>query len=241
MNENKNQGLWREKVLAVAKGFYDRNIVDGTKEGNRIIGVEIIGGATGRPEKDYKNGKTAWCGYYVQCCYRAAGFNTGVTLASPGKAMDVFGKYRSSALPGASAFALDTRTGAIEPIKELHQRLGMLRTVSKVPGPVTPGDIVVYRADNGNSWQGHVMMAYAVSPDGKELTIIEGNSYKTIGPDGKKRDGVGTRVFRLDEPYVTGIISPSDLDFDPAYQYFSTREKAEKAWAKLAAKGPANG
>lgn len=235
MSENRNQGLWREKVLATAKAFYERNVVDGTTEGNRIIGVEIIGGATGRPETDYKNGKTAWCGYFVQCCYRAAGFNKALSLASPGKAMEVVGKYRSGALPGAAAFALDTRTGVIEPIKDLHKRLGMMRTVVKAPGPVTPGDVVVYRKDDGSSWQGHVMMAYAVSPDGHELTIVEGNSYKTIGPDGKRRDGVGTRVFRIDDPYLTAFISPSDLDFDPAYQYFATREKAQAAWTKLVA------
>ena len=241
MTENGNKGLWRERVLAVARSFYERNIVDGTPEGNRVIGVEIIGGATGRPEKDYKNGKTAWCGFFVQCCYRAAGFNLAVSLASPGKAVVVFGKYRSDALTGAAAFALDTRTGAIEPIKELHQRLGMLRAVTLPPGPVTQGDIVVYRKDGGKSWLGHVMMAWAVSPDGKELTVIEGNSYKTIGPDGKKRDGVGTRVFRMADPYLTAFVCPCDLDFDPAYQYFATREKAEKAAAKITAQGATNG
>ena len=67
-----NAQKWKDRALEAARAFYERDVVDGTAAGNRVIGVEIIGGATGRPETDYKNGKTAWCGYFVQCCYRAA-------------------------------------------------------------------------------------------------------------------------------------------------------------------------
>ena len=222
---------WRQRALAAAQEFYDRNIVDGTPEGNQVIGVEIIGQATGRPDPDYRNHKTAWCGYFVQCCMRKAEFNNAISLASPGKALYPYGHYRAETLEGAEDWALDTRTGEIERIEDLHRRLGKLRVVTKLPGPVTPGDIILHFRKN--SWGGHVMMAESVDEEAGAFTVVEGNSYKTTGPDGKRRDGVGKRSFNLDDPYLACAVSPSELDFDPAYRYFATRKKAEKAWAQL--------
>jgi len=231
--------IWRQRVLAVAEEFYDRNVVDGTPTGNQVIGVEIIGGATGRPDPDYRNHKTAWCGYFVQCCMRKAGFNKAISLASPGKALYPCGHYRAETLEGAEDWALDIRVGEIERIEDLHRRHGKLRTVTKLPGAVQPGDIILHFRKN--SWGGHVMMVWSVDEEAGAFTVIEGNSYKTIGPDGKRRDGVGKRTFNLDDPYLRCAVSPSELDFDPAYRYFATRKKAEKAWAKIQADGAGNG
>ena len=133
-----NAATWRETALATARGFYERDVVDGTPDGNRIIGVEIIGAATGRPDRAYHNRKTAWCGYFVQACYRAAGFNRRLEVASAGKALEVFGRYRSDALAGAAAWALDTRDGTIERIVDLHARLRARRVVIKTPAPGPP-------------------------------------------------------------------------------------------------------
>lgn len=230
---------WREKVLAAAREFYERDIVDGTPEGNQVIGSEIIGGATGHPDPDYRNRKTAWCGFFVQCCFRKAGFNRALTLASAGKVLHPYGRYRSKALKGAPDWALDTRTGEIERIENLHRRVGKIRTVTELPGPVTPGDIVLHRKKK--SWNGHVMLVESVDEDAGTVTVIEGNSMKTVGPDGRQRDGVGMRTFDLDDPYLACAVSPSDLDFDPVYRYFATRKRAEKASTKLQAEGAGNG
>ena len=229
---------WRQLALAAAKDFYDRDIQDGTAAGDQVIGQEIIGGATGRPDPDYRNHKTAWCGYFVQCCLRKAGFNKAISLASPGKTLFPYGHYRAETLKGADAWALDNRTGDIEAIQDLHRRLGKLRTVTLLPGSVQPGDIILHFKKS--SWSGHVMMAWSADEEAGTLTVIEGNSYKTIGPGGKRRDGVGKRVFKLDDPYLRCAVSPSELDFDPAYRYFATRKQAENAWAKLQ-EGSANG
>jgi len=225
-------------VLAAALEFYERDIVDGTPMGNQVIGVEIIGGATGHPDPDYHNLKTAWCGFFAQCCCRKAGFNRALTLASAGKVLHPYGRYRADTLKGAPDWALDTRTGEIERIEDLHHRLGKVRTVTDLPGPVTPGDIVLHTKKN--SWNGHVMLAESADTDAGTVTVIEGNSSHTIGPDGRKRDGVGRRTFRMDDPYLACAISPSDLDFDPAYRYFATREQAEDAWPEIR-EGIANG
>jgi len=225
-------------VLAAAREFYERDIVDGAPDGNLVIGNEIIGGATGHPDPDYRNLETAWCGFFVQCCFRKAGFNRAVTLASAGKVLHPYGRYRAKALKGASDWVLDTRTGEIERIEDLHGRLGKVRTVTDLPGPVTPGDIVLHTKKN--SWNGHVMLAESVEMNASTVTVIEGNSSKTVGPDGRKRDGVGRRTFDLDDPYLDYVISPSDLDFDTAYRYFATRENAEDAWAEMH-EGTANG
>ena len=222
---------WRDQVLAAAREFYERDIVDGTPEGNQVIGVEIIGGATGHPDPDYQNRKTAWCGYFAQCCFGKAGFNQALTLASAGKVLHPYGRYRADTLKGALDWALDTRTGTIERIEDLHGRLGKPRTVTELPGHVASGDIVLHTRKK--SWNGHVMLAESVDEESGTVTVIEGNSSQTIGPDGRKRDGVGKRTFRMDDPYLACAVSPSDLDFDPAYRYFATREQAEDAWAEL--------
>lgn len=235
-----NEATWRDTALATARGFYERDIVDGTPAGNRVIGVEVIGAATGRPDPAYVNRKTAWCGYFVQACYRAAGFHRALEVASAGKALEVYGRYRSDALPGAAAWALDTRTGAIERIVDLHERLGARRQVTKTPCPAQPGDILLLVNQPG-SWHGHVMMVWSVGTDARLVTVIEGNSIHTIGPDGRERDGVGMRALAMDDPYVDWVIRPSDLDFDPAYRVFARRSRAEAAWQKRAAEGAERG
>jgi hypothetical protein len=235
-----NGTTWRERALAAARGFYERDVIDGTPAGNQVIGVEIIGGATGHADPAYRNGKTAWCGYFAQCCFRAAGFNPALEVASAGKALEVYGRYRSDALAGAAAWALDTRTGAIEKIVDLHRRLGALRLVAKTPTPVMPGDVLLHCDDDG-SWHGHVMMVWSAGTDSRVVTVIEGNSTRTLGPDGRQRDGVGMRVLSMTDPYLDYVVRPSDLDFDPAYRYFARHSQAEAAWKKLAVEGAPHG
>jgi hypothetical protein len=230
---------WRPRVLATAEAFYQRDVVDGTVQGNRIIGVEIIGGATGSPDYAYQNRKTAWCGFFGQCCYRAAGFNLAECLASAGRVVEVFGFYRHEAMAGAPAWALDTRTGAIEHIQDLHRKLEAARRVWKGAAHALPGDLVVYRKKD--SWNGHVMLAWSVDVGAGEITVIEGNHSKAVGPTGKRRDGVGKRVLKLDDPYLGFTVRPSDLDFDPAYRYFASRLQAEKQRAVLLASGGLHG
>jgi len=104
---------------------------------------------------------------------------------------------------------------------------------------VTQGDIVLHTRKK--SWNGHVMLAESVDQEAGTVTVIEGNSLRTLGPDGRQRDGVGMRTFRLDDPYLACAVSPSDLDFDPAYRYFVSRERAEKAWEELRTEGGKNG
>ena len=235
-----NAATWRETALATARSFYERDVVDGTPEGNRVIGVEIIGAATGRPDPAYHNRKIAWCGFFVQACYRAAGFNRKLEVASAGKALHVFGRYRSDALAGAAAWALNTRTGAIETIVDLHRRLEAMRQVAKTPAPALPGDILLH-VNAGGSWHGHVMMVWEAATDSRLVTVIEGNSARTLGPDGRQRDGVGMRVLSMDDPYVDWVVSPSDRDFDPAYRYFARRSQAEAARNKLVVVGEPHG
>jgi hypothetical protein len=235
-----NGTTWRDRALAAARAFYERDVVDGTPAGNQVIGGEIIGGATGHPDPAYQNRKVAWCGLFVQCCYRAAGFNPALEVASAGKALEVFGRYRSDALAGAAAWALDTRTGTVERIVELHRRPGALRQVTKTPSLVMPGDLLLH-CDADGSWHGHVMMVWSAGTDSRVVTVIEGNSSRTLGPGGRQRDGVGMRVLSMADPFLDFVVRPSDLDFDPAYRYFARRSQAEAAWKKLAAGGAPHG
>jgi len=141
---------------------------------------------------------------------------------------------------GAAAWALDTRTGTVEKIVDLHRRLGAPRQVAKTPAPVMPGDILLHCDDDG-SWHGHVMMVWSAGTDSRVVTVIEGNSSRTLGPDGRQRDGVGMRVLAMTDPYLDYVVRPSDLDFDPAYRYFAKRSQAEAAAKKLAATGTPHG
>ena len=108
------------------------------------------------------------------------------------------------------------------------------RQVAKTPAPALPGDILLHVNADG-SWHGHVMMVWSASTDSRLVTVIEGNSARTLGPDGRQRDGVGMRVLSMDDSYVDWVVSPSDLDFDPAYRYFARRSQAETTWEKLVA------
>ena len=231
---------WRVTALDVARDFFEQDIVDGTEFGNSVIGLKIIGGATGHADPAYRNGKVAWCGLFVQCCYRGARFNPALEVASAGKALEVYGRYRSDALAGAAAWALDTRTGAIEKIVDLHRRLGALRQVAKTPAPVLPGDLLLHVNEPG-SWHGHVMMVWSPGTDSRLVTVIEGNSSRTLGPTGAQRDGVGMRVLSMTDPYLDYVVRPSDLDFDPAYRYFARRDQAEAARKRLVAEGELHG
>jgi hypothetical protein len=230
---------WRPRVLATAEAFYQRDVVDGTVLGNRIIGVEIIRGATGNPLITYQNRKVAWCGYFAQCCYRSARFNEAECLASAGRVVEVFGKYRYTAMAGSPGWALDTRTGKIELVSDLHRRLGALRQVWPGASQALPGDLVVYRKKA--SWNGHVMLAWSVDVAAGQITVIEGNHSRTVGPTGKRRDGVGKRVFKLDDLYLCFTVRPSELDFDPGYQHFATKALAQKHLARLQAGGGLHG
>ena len=115
-----------------------------------------------------------------------------------------------------------------------------MRQVAKTPAPVIPGDILLH-CDEDGSWHGHVMMVWSPSTDSRLVTVIEGNSSRTLGPTGMQRDGVGMRVLKLADPYVDWVVRPSDLDFDPAYRYFAKRSQAEAAAKKLVAQGARHG
>ena len=119
-------------------------------------------------------------------------------------------------------------------------RVGARHQVTKTPCPAQPGDILLHVNQPG-SWHGHVMMVWSVGTDARLVTVIEGNSIQTLGPDGRERDGVGMRVLAMDDPYVNWVIRPSDLDFDPAYRVFARRSQAEAAWKKLVAAGGDHG
>jgi len=207
---------WRQRALAAAEALYDRDIVDGTPEGNRVIGEEIIGGATGYPDSNYRNGKKAWCGFFVQYCLRQAGFNPKCSVVSVGRTLYPYGGYQAQAMQGTPTHAI--RDGEDLPINVAHQQAGSVRSLNGDMTLARPGDIIIHQ-DSPGSWHGHVMLCYSVDLAARELRVIEGNHSKTMGPEGLQRDGVGKRTLSMDDGYLDSVVTPSDVDFDPAYEY----------------------
>jgi len=218
---------WRSVVVLTQRHLWALNVVDGTTRGNRIIGELILKMATGEADPDYRNGAKPWCGLYAQALYRSAGFNHEITLASAGKVALVYGPYNARALKGSPAWAVDRTTGEVATIRDLHEVYGALRQIGK-PGELIPemGDLLTHHNSPGD-WNGHVMTVGDYCAELGKVLIWEGNHSATMGPDGKIRDGVGTRYLGIHDPYLHFVIKPSPLDFAPWVSYHPTKATAE--------------
>jgi hypothetical protein len=231
----KTEDFWRDMVVARAVYWFGRDVRDGTPEGDQIIGTEILYQATGKPYPEYRNGKKAWCGYFAQACYRYAGFNDAITLASSGKAECLFGRYLDDANNTSPTWSvLVTQDGPVVlPILDLHDQTGGRRQIGRcVDLPPLRGDLVLNDRDPG--WNGHVMLALCDSGESGQVVVMEGNHSKTIGPDGKKRDGVGHRQMALENKYLDWTVRPAPADFNPCVTYHETRTQAHAHAAEVA-------
>jgi len=205
---------WRASAITLAEGHNAENIMDGTPRGNRYIG-QVLFPLGGNPEDpDYRNGKTAWCGRFLEACFRPLGFR--FSLDSVGRVLSYARYNESYRMDGAPDHCLPSGAVAPETIRSCHSFAMQERLVYPAWSPhytPRPGDIALRQRSPG-SWHGHVMMVLAVDAVDGAITVIEGNHSQTIGPMGDKRDGIGTRVIGRDDPYLDWIVVPSDLDFD---------------------------
>ena len=214
---------WRVVACDMGHKLFSLDIIDGDSRGDAAIGMMIFPMAGRASAPKYTNGSTAWCGYFVQAVLRHAGWNTALDCGSWYRAR-VYGTYGSDL--GAPQYVV--WQGKVELIRDVHKRLSDLRacrTASKYV-MVQPGDIVVHCPPDGQK-HGHVMMAILPRING-QITVIEGNHSKTIGPDCTKRDGVGVRILDIPSDYIDHIIRPSSMDFKPGLRYFKTRKEAEQ-------------
>jgi len=224
---------WRSIVALTQRHLWAMNIQDGTTRGDRLIGELILRMATGHPDPSYRNGALSWCGLFAQACYRSAGFSPALTLASVGKVIQVYARYKPGALKGSAAWAVDRATGEVLKIQELHEARGQLRQIGRPDEmDLEVGDLLIHERDPG-SWHGHVMTVGEAIPDLGRILTVEGNHSKAVGPDGKVRDGVGTRYLLSTDPYLTWGVKPSPLDFATWISYHATKAQAQAEAKRL--------
>ena len=209
---------WRVQAIFNGLQWFFRDVRDGTPEGNRIIGEEIFPAGGNPADVGYRNGKTAWCGRFVEACLRPVGLERWDSLDSVGRCLS-FGTYNKSyRMDGTRQWTAIGDEHGLVPMKlqEAHGMLGDERKCWSWSDPERPlplpGDIVLHQRERG-SWHGHVMMAASVDSEEGILAIVEGNHSKTVGPTGEIRDGVGLRRLSLDDGYLSWLVRPSEFDF----------------------------
>jgi len=241
---------WQHKAIAAATNALSFGIVDGVGWCEDWIEDEII-----RPQRpdisDYDNGEYSWCNAFVQYCWVAGGFRVPINLHSVWRTVHVYGRYGINAMEGQphwcvvrSRFIDRTLSGfCAVPVKTLHNasrsRLGMRQVVK--PEFARPGDCLCHLTGS----KGHAMLVAGRYQQSPTVAVIEGNSSKTMGPNGDKdhgaplgldqsrRDGVGVRYWNLDDPYLTYAVRPSLWDFVQGIEYFTSLEAAEERAEQL--------
>ena len=215
------RNTWRGEAIVSAHGHYANDVVDGTPEGNVYIGTKLFALGGNPVDVDYRNGKTAWCGRFVEAVFRPLGFR--FSLDSVGRVLS-YGLYNSGNtyhMGGAPDHCRDAE-GNVWHLADYHLHMGGTQgravfqawTAEYKP---RPGDIALHQDAQG-SWHGHVMMVLGADEASGDITVIEGNHSQTIGPRGNKRDGIGTRVIEFGDHYLSWIVVPSDIDFDPTLE-----------------------
>jgi len=180
---------WRELAVKRALSDLARCIVESDPAGADWINKNIIQPVWG-PSGNVTN--TQYCGDTVASWWHMAGLPSPKGLSSPGKI-----RYN---------FAGKDKRGEVIPVA--HAR---------------PGDAILHQLPKPKHWNGHVMMALAVTST--HVLICEGNHGCSIGPSlkgyqpGKKkedqtrRQGIGIRWLRLDDPYLACAVAPHDSEF----------------------------
>jgi len=211
---------WRGEAITIAEGYNARDIVDGTPEGNRFIGTELFEKGGNPADPDYRNGKTSWCGRFVEAVFHPLGFR--FSLDSVGRVLSYAHyntRYKMAGAPDCCRVA-----GEVRSLRGYHASLGHRRELKLAWGEYTPRPMDIGLHQNGpGSWHGHVFLVLNVRDNG-DLTIIEGNHSQTIGPRGNKRDGIGTRVIHHGDPYLDWIVVPSVVDFDQSLKIGSMEQ-----------------
>jgi len=206
------RSTWRGEAIIGAMGHFAQDIEDGTPRGNEYIGETIFPLGGNPPDPEYHNGKTAWCGRFVEAVFRPLGFR--FSLDSVGRVLSYATYNLEYTMGGAPDHCM--AAGSPMPLVSYHRNLGHKRELHLAweAGFVPlPGDIALHQKKPG-SWHGHVMMVLGFDGATGDITIIEGNHSQTHGPDGHKRDGIGTRVIKFGDPYLSWIVRPSVVDFD---------------------------
>ena len=202
---------WRGEAIIGAMGHFAQDIEDGTPAGNAYIGETIFPLGGNPPDPDYRNGKTAWCGRFVEAVFRPLGFR--FSLDSVGRVLS-YANYNTGIYSMQGAPDCCRVNGEILSLRSYHGSLGHLREIFPAwTDTPLPGDIVLHQLENG-PWHGHVMLCLGVDEASGDVVVIEGNHSKTHGPDGHVRDGIGTRVIKHGDEYLSWIVRPSVVDFD---------------------------
>jgi len=219
-------GTWRASAITLAEGHNAENIVDGTTRGNRYVG-QVLFPLGGNPEDpDYRNGKTAWCGRFLEAVFRPLGFP--FSLDSVGRVLSYAHYNEQYRMEGAPDHCVYDDVLSLRDYHYLYGGADDGRRVVPAWSPnytPLPGDIALHQKEPG-SWHGHVMMVLGVDAVTGAITVIEGNHSATTGPSGRVRDGIGTRVIDHGDPYLDWIVVPSDLDFDPTLEIGSKAQLA---------------
>lgn len=226
---------WRVQSLFIALQWHLLDVVDGTDRGNRIIGMELLPAGGHRADPEYRNGKTSWCGMFVEACFYPLGFQG--SLASVGRCLS-YGSYNEKC-PMSSyrgwTVVVTEHGPQVRRIDEYHEKVGMQRRLwawndPDRPVPL-PGDILLHQKESG-SYHGHVMLTGGVDLEQGLVSTIEGNHSKVYGPSGKRREGIGIRQMPLNDPYLDWLVRPSPLDFSSAGR-FATMEAALRQAANI--------
>ena len=207
---------------AIAMSFWERNIIDGMPEGNKIIGMELCDPR--RP--GYDNHLTAWCGEAVGKWHELAGMHRRVMgqMQSWYRAQ-CLGLYKADAGCNIPHYVLID--GDWITVREWHESQGALRRWVDVrhgcPSGFVPraGDIPIRLRDKARGVGGHVMLASGVIVEQKEVvgvSTVEGNTTGLM-PNGKWREGVVVKSRSLVENVVDYILRPSALDYYLEFEY----------------------
>ena len=202
---------WRGEAIIGAMGHFWKDIEDGTPEGNRYIGETLFPLGGNPPDPDYRNGKTSWCGRFVEAVFWPLGFR--FSLDSVGRVLS-YAHYNTGVYSMAGAPDCCKADGKAMSLMSYHGNNGRKREIFPAwDCDPLPGDIALHQNSPG-SWHGHIMMVLNVNEDTGDITVIEGNHSKTYGPTRKQRDGIGTRTIGRGDEYLTWIVRPSAIDFD---------------------------
>jgi hypothetical protein len=180
---------WRDRAVAAALADLTLRIVESDPAGADWIDRNIIEPVWG-PKASVKD--TQYCGDTLARWWYWAGMKSRKGLSSPGKVRYQF----------ADRDKRGTVYGAISAL---------------------PGDAVLHQLPAPQHWRGHVMMCLAKSAT--HILVAEGNHGCSMGPSLKsyapgkngedltRRQGIGIRWLRLDDPYIKCVVSPNDSEF----------------------------